>query len=134
MSSIQSNKAAVFSAVATVASLFCSTAAMAGDAFTLSERQLDNVTAAGNVNFNTQVQKNVNITKTVNLNVVKNVNSSVSVSGNLATAEASADSVGFTNNLAETDTFAQVQPGGAFSFSESLAAGNGAIAPTPSPN
>jgi hypothetical protein len=128
MSSSSSKRAAVLSTVATVASLVCSSAATAGEAFTLTSYQLDKVTAAGTVNFNTQVTKNVTITKNVNLTVNKNVTSTVNVTGNLATAEASADSVGFANNLAETDTFAQVQPGGAFSFSESLAAGTGTLA------
>jgi hypothetical protein len=112
------------SAVATVASLVGASSGYAGDVFTLSARQLENVTAAGTVNFNTTVFKNVNLTKTVTLNVNKNVTSTATISGTLATAEASADAVGFANNLAETDTFAQVQPFGAFAFSESLAAGN----------
>lgn len=121
----KSRRAAVLSTVATVTALVCSSAATA-DQFTLSERQLDKVTAAGEVNFNTQVVKTVNLNKTVNLTVNKNVTATATVTGNLATAEASADSAGFLNNLAETDTFAQVQFGaGAFSFSESLAAGNG---------
>lgn len=122
-SEFRTKRAAVLASAATVVTMVCSTIATA-DQFTLSERQLEGVTAAGNVNFNTNVTKNVDLNKQVRLQVDKNVNANANVFGNLATAEASADSVGFFNNLAETDTFAQVQPFGAFSFSESLAAGN----------
>jgi hypothetical protein len=122
--------AAIAGLIVTSASLWSGVSGVAADEFRLDARSMDAVTAAGNVNFNTNVFKNVNINKNVTLTVNKNVTSTVSVTGNLATAEASADSAGFTNNLAETDTFAQVQPGGAFSFSESLAAGtNGTAAP-----
>ena len=114
-------------ALAAIASVAVAGAVAAGDVMRLSDAQLDGVTAGGMVDFNTNVVKNVNILKTVDLNVNKEVNSTVNISGNLATAEGSADSVGFANNLAETDTFAQVQPGGAFSFSELLAAGTGII-------
>ena len=100
------------------------TAAASADEFRLDAASMDSVTAGGTVAFETNVVKNVDINKNVELNVNKNVNSAVAITGNLATAEGSADSVGFFNNLAETDTFAQVQPGGAFSFSELLAAGN----------
>lgn len=110
--------------IATTATVWSGVDRAAADEFRLDARSMDSVTAAGNVNFNTNVFKNVNLTKTVNLNVTKNVTATATVTGNLATAEASADSAGFLNNLAETDTFAQVQPEGAFSFSESLAAGN----------
>lgn len=48
----------------------------------------------GNVNFNTNVLKNVTIDKTVQLNVDKAVLSTVQLTGNLATAEASADAIG----------------------------------------
>jgi len=125
--------AAIAGVIVSTASLW-STVPVAAEEFRLSAGNMDSITAAGNVNFNTNVVKTVAIQKDVNLNVNKNVTSTVNVQGYLATAEASADSVGFANNLAETDTFAQVEPNGAFSFSESLAAGNGAIAPTPTPN
>jgi hypothetical protein len=116
---------------AAIAGLIVSTAGLwagadnanAGE-FRLDARSMDTVTAAGTVNFNTTVVKNVNLNKTVTLTVNKNVNSTATITGTLATAEASADAVGWLNNLAETDTFAQVQVGGAFAFSESLAAGN----------
>ena len=75
----------------------------------------------GTVNFNTNVTKNVDINKTVDLNVFKTVDVLVTIDGKLATAEGSADALG-DNVVAETDTFAQVEDGGAFSFSESLAA------------
>lgn len=106
------------------ASSLSSFAAQAGEPFLLSDASLDSVTAAGEVNFNTIVTKNVDINKTVNLNVNKNVTSTVELDGVLATAEASADAIGFEFLLAETDTFAQVSALGAFSFSESLAAGD----------
>lgn len=102
-------------------------APVVAEPFTLDEGQMDSVTAAGSVNFDTNVVKLVDIDKTVDLVVNKNVVSTVDIDGNLATAEASADSIDFENNLAETDTFAQVSSLGAFSFSEALAAGeNGA--------
>ena len=82
---------------------------------------LDSVTAAGAVNFDTNVIKNVEITKFVNLDVDKDVDAFVDIDGRLATAEASADALGL-DALAETDTFAQVDETGAFAFSESLAA------------
>lgn len=87
----------------------------------------------GTVAFNTDVAKTVEILKTVNLEVLKNAQSDVDIDDNLATAEASSDAVGFTNVLAETDTFAQVSPDGAFSFSESLAAGSEPDEPEPLP-
>jgi|GEM_PF-826875 len=87
----------------------------------LSEASLDKVTAAGLVEFNTNVIKFVQIDKDVELTVFKTVDADVNVDGRLATAEASADALGF-DALAETDTFAQVDETGAFAFSESLAA------------
>ena len=87
----------------------------------LGEAALDSVTAAGAVNFDTNIVKNVNINKTVFLEVDKDVDAFVNIDGRLATAEASADALGF-DALAETDTFAQVDSTGAFAFSESLAA------------
>ena len=95
----------------------------AGDVTVLGAKQLDSVTAAGTVDFDTNVFKTVDIAKNVNLDVNKNVFSSVDLTGNLATAEASADAIDFDNNLAEVDTFAQVDATGAFAFAESLAAG-----------
>ena len=87
----------------------------------LSEASLDKVTAAGLVEFNTNVIKFVQIDKDVELTVFKVVDADIDVDGRLATAEASADALGF-DALAETDTFAQVDETGAFAFSESLAA------------
>ena len=99
-------------------------AAFADEPVILGAAQLDTVTASGTVTFLTDVNKVVTIDKTVNLNVDKQVTSNVELNGTLATAEASADAIEFQNNLAEVDTFAQVQPGGAFAFAESLAAGS----------
>ncbi|NIA72352.1 hypothetical protein HBA54_27565 [Pelagibius litoralis] len=82
----------------------------------------------GQVNFNTDIDKDVDITKTVFLDVFKTVDADVDIDGRLATAEASADALG-ENALAETDTFAQVDDTGAFAFSESLAATSGAPEP-----
>ena len=110
--------------IAAIVTLLSSGAAFADGSFVLGKAQMNTVTAAGTVVFDTNVTKVVDINKTVNLNVVKTVSSNVELNGTLATAEASADSIGFENNLAEVDTFAQVQPGGAFAFAESLAAGN----------
>ncbi|HIC82083.1 MAG TPA: VWA domain-containing protein [Kiloniellaceae bacterium] len=75
--------------------------------------------------FRVEVTKNVTITKTVDLTVLKSVNSTVDLTGRLATAEASADAIDPENSLAETDSFAQVDSSGAFSFSEALAASGG---------
>ena len=101
--------------------LALSTAAAAEEPVVLSEAALDSVTAAGVVEFNTDIFKNVDITKTVFLEVDKDVDAVVFIDGRLATAEASADALG-EDALAETDTFAQVDDTGAFAFSESLAA------------
>ena len=101
--------------------LALSSAASADEPAVLSDAALDSVTAAGMVDFNTNVIKFVDIDKTVDLTVVKNVDADVDIDGRLATAEASADALGF-DALAETDTFAQVDEFGAFAFSESLAA------------
>lgn len=95
--------------------------ASADEPIVLSETALDKVTAAGTVEFNTTIFKFVDIDKTVDLTVVKDVDADVDIDGRLATAEASADALGF-DALAETDTFAQVDFSGAFAFSESLAA------------
>ncbi len=96
-------------------------AANADEPIVLSETALDKVTAAGMVEFDTIILKNVNIEKFVFLDVDKDVDANVNIDGRLATAEASADALGF-DALAETDTFAQVDEFGAFAFSESLAA------------
>lgn len=101
--------------------LALSGAAGADEPMVLSEAMLDDVTAGGLVEFDTNVFKEVTINKVVQLNVVKTVNADVDIEGRLATAEASADALGF-DALAETDTFAQVDETGAFAFSESLAA------------
>ena len=95
--------------------------AIADEPVVLSESTLDTVTAGGTVDFDTNIVKNVNINKTVFLEVDKDVDAFVNIDGRLATAEASADALGF-DALAETDTFAQVDSTGAFAFSESLAA------------
>jgi hypothetical protein len=110
------------SALAAAAVAFAG-AAHADGAFVLGAADLDSVTAAGEVIFNTDVDKTVDITKNVNLTVNKTVTSTVNLTGSLATAEASADAIDFTNVLAETDVFAQVDSTGAFSFGEALAAG-----------
>ena len=104
--------------------LALSSVASADEPVVLSDAVLDGVTAAGVVDFNTNVIKFVDIDKTVDLTVVKNVDADVDIDGRLATAEASADALGF-DALAETDTFAQVDEFGAFAFSESLAATEG---------
>ena len=104
--------------------LALSSVASADEPAVLSDAALDGVTAAGMVEFNTNVIKFVDIDKTVDLTVVKNVDADVDIDGRLATAEASADALGF-DALAETDTFAQVDEFGAFAFSESLAATEG---------
>ena len=101
--------------------LALSSVASADEPVVLSDAVLDSVTAAGAVNFNTNIFKTVEINKFVNLEVDKDVDAFVNVDGRLATAEASADALGF-DALAETDTFAQVDETGAFAFSESLAA------------
>ncbi|MEO1091629.1 MAG: hypothetical protein AAFX81_13420 [Pseudomonadota bacterium] len=98
--------------------------ALAGEPLVLGAGDLDGITAAGMVDFDTNVVKFVDIDKTVDLVVNKTVDSTVTITGYLATAEASADAIDFSNNLAETDSFAQVSSLGAFSFSEALAAGD----------
>ena len=113
--------------VAGVSLLALSAVANADEPVVLSEAALDTVTAAGMVDFDTNIFKFVEITKVVTLDVMKDVDADVDIEGRLATAEASADALG-QDALAETDTFAQVDDTGAFAFSESLAAvdnGNG---------
>lgn len=111
----------ILSLFAGVSMLAFAGVAGADEPLVLSETALDKVTAGGMVDFDTNVFKEVNITKTVVLNVDKDVDAFVDIDGRLATAEASADALGF-DALAETDTFAQVDETGAFAFSESLAA------------
>lgn len=113
--------------VAGAALIALSGAAFAEEPIVLNESALDSVTAAGMVDFDTNIVKNVSINKIVTLDVLKVVDADVDIDGRLATAEASADALG-EDALAETDTFAQVDDTGAFAFSESLAAvdnGNG---------
>lgn len=98
-------------------------AAFAGG-FLLDDASMQRVTAAGEVIFNTDIDKTVDINKVVNYDIVKNVATNVDLDGSLASAEASADAVGFDYNIAETETFAQVTTEGAYSFSDALAAGN----------
>ncbi|MEL6767664.1 MAG: hypothetical protein AAFP17_10825 [Pseudomonadota bacterium] len=110
-------------ATALLGSALIAGAAQAEDAFVLGDAQLDNVTAAGTVVFNTDVDKTVDISKFVTVFVDKQVFTDVSLTGSLATAEASADAIDFTNVLAETEVFTQVDSTGAFSFADSLSAG-----------
>ena len=110
-------------AAACAATCFTFSAAYA-DGFLLDDAAMDKVTAAGFVEFNTNVTKTVTINKDVFVDVVKNVATNVDLDGSLASAEASADATGFDFNIAETETFAQVTDSGAFSFSDALAAGN----------
>jgi len=98
--------------------------AQADDAVVLGQDAMDAVTAAGTIVFITDVDKTVDINKNVTVTVTKDVLTTVDLTGNLATAEASADAIDGTANLAETETFAQVTAGGAFAFSDSLAANN----------
>ncbi|NIA72358.1 hypothetical protein HBA54_27595 [Pelagibius litoralis] len=111
----------ILSLMAGASLLALSGVATAEEPVVLGESALDSVTAAGTVNFNTNIVKTVDIFKTVFLDVDKDVDAQVFIDGRLATAEASADALGF-DALAETDTFAQVDETGAFAFSESLAA------------
>ena len=111
----------MLSLLASASLLALSSVASADEPAVLSDAALDGVTAAGMVDFNTSVIKFVDIDKTVDLTVDKDVEAFVDIDGRLATAEASADALGF-DALAETDTFAQVDDTGAFAFSESLAA------------
>jgi hypothetical protein len=113
----------VFAATCAVTCVLFS-AAYAGGPIVLDDASMDKVTAAGEVIFNTDIDKTVDITKNVNYNITKNVATNVDLDGSLASAEASADSTGWDYNLAETETFAQVTTEGAFSFSDALAAGN----------
>lgn len=115
----------VISILASVSALAVAAQASAQEPFVLDENEMDAVTAAGVVVFNTNVTKLVDIDKTVDLTVNKTVTSTVDLTGYLATAEASADAIQFENALAETDVFAQVDATGAFSFGEALAAGFG---------
>ena len=110
-----------FALMAGVGLLAMAGVAVADEPVVLSETALDKVTAAGTVEFDTNIFKFVQIEKNVELTVFKVVDADVDVDGRLATAEASADALGF-DALAETDTFAQVDETGAFAFSESLAA------------
>jgi hypothetical protein len=122
----------VFTTVYAVTCFAGLSAAYADGPFVLDDAAMDQVTAAGNVNFNTNITKNVDILKNVNYNINKNVATNVDLDGSLASAEASADSTGWFYNIAETETFAQVTTEGAFSFSDALAAGNDApLTPVP---
>ena len=112
----------LFATLACVSTLAFAGAAAADEPMRLGDTALDSVTAAGMVNFQTDVTKNVNINGVITLDVDKNVASFVDVFGNLATAEASADALGL-DTLAETETFSQVIQGEAsYAFSQSIAA------------
>jgi hypothetical protein len=96
--------------------------AAADEPIVLGDAQLDGVTAAGFVFFETFINKDVLINTVVNVDINKDVNSFVDITGNLATAEASADAIGF-DTLSETESFAQVISGEfSQSFSSSVAA------------
>ncbi len=100
-------------------------AAAADEPFRLGDAELDRVTAAGVVDFDTNVVKLVDIDVNVDLLIDKDVTSTVDILGNLATAEASADAFGL-NTLSETETFAQaVEFTLSQSFSQSTAAAGG---------
>ncbi len=112
----------LIAALACTSGLALAGAAIADEPFRLGDAELDRVTAAGVVNFSTNVLKNVDIVVTVDLDIDKDVSSTVDVLGNLATAEASADAFGF-DTLSETETFAQaVEFTLSQSFSQSTAA------------
>lgn len=110
--------------IATTCAIIVATPAAFAGGFLLDDTSMQRVTAAGEVIFNTDIDKTVDIIKVVNYDVVKNVATNVDLDGSLASAEASADAVGFDYNIAETETFAQVTTEGAYSFSDALAAGN----------
>ena len=80
------------------------------------------VQGAGNVKFNTDVFKDVDIKVDVKVDIFKDVDSKTDIKGNLATAEASADALGY-DTLSETESFAQVIENElSQSFSSSIAA------------
>ena len=108
-------------AAACAATCLTFSAAYADGVIVLDDASMERVTAAGEVIFFTDINKEVLITKVVNYDITKNVATNVDLDGSLASAEASADSTGWDYNLAETETFAQVTTEGAFSFSDALA-------------
>jgi hypothetical protein len=101
---------------------------------TLTEDQMDQVTAAGfgAVNFQWALTKNKNANTTINFTKTAVVRSNVSVQGYLADAEAGADCFGFgcvaeTLTGTETDAFGITNRFGfpsAVSVSESVSASN----------
>jgi hypothetical protein len=115
---------------------------------TLTEDQMDQVTAAGfgAVNFQWALTKNKNANTTINFTKTAVVRSNVSVQGYLADAEAGADCFGFgcvaeTLTGTETDAFGIVaEPGSRFfgwpsatSVSESVSASNFFVFDPPRP-
>ena len=98
-------------------------AAAADEPFTLTEAGLDKVTAAGGVVSASDIDATVDIVKNVSVTLNKSATVALDLNGDFADAEAAADAVGYTSNLAETFVAAQVSPGLATSYSQAIAAG-----------
>jgi len=100
--------------------LVLSGAALADEPMTLSAAQLDGVSAAGGVNFDSNVDKDVDIDVDVTVDIDKDVDVDIDVDDNSAFAEASADAFG-ENTLAETEAFAQTTDWSSEAFSSAIA-------------
>ena len=118
------------SLLAGAAVLALSGAAYAGEPVALTDGVMDGITAAGGVNFNSQLVFNDDQNKVVNLEITKDIDVDLDLDGYVADAVATADArVGtiFSTSyytLAETFTAAQVDlPAGlAQAYSQSTAA------------
>lgn len=112
-------------ALITGAALLASVGAAQAESMVLNEEQLDQVSAGGFVYFTTDVYKDVDIKVNEYIDIYKDVDAHVHIKGNLATAQASADAIGY-NTLSETSTFAQAVEGYlSQSYSESIAGTDG---------
>jgi hypothetical protein len=100
-------------------------AASAGEAVTLSDAQLDTVTAAGGVRYNSDIRFDKRIDVRQFVDVYGTIDPRSRVYGNIATGDATADASG-PNSFTSTFTDAQAQyRWGSSSISQSVASTNG---------
>ena len=101
---------------------------------TLTEPQLDTVTAAGGVNFESNVLFNFDLNQAANVNALVNYTTVLELDGETAVADATADAYGFNGTFALTFTEAQTvapgvlevaAPGFSQAISKSLAGSDG---------
>lgn len=111
----------ILSLLAGVSLLALAGAASADEPVTLSDAQMDGVSAGGGVQFGSVVVSDLDIDKAIDVLIVRNVNGTITISGNLASAEASASAFG-NNTFVATEAFAQTTEWSSEAFSSAVAA------------